>query len=165
MPTWIYKCPVFLVRLVKCKRCWWCLVEEMWILANVGLGRRLLVNSMNQVGSICISGQGEGSGSRVIRTDGKLDKTAMIDKCVSNRFTMTWPYLATDSRYWPQTTQVGNGNEDAFQAIKDASSKLLSPFNERWAQLTSTRWRAVWCKNKSLSRMPISQDGVAYGVK
>ena len=37
--------------------------------------------------------------------------------------------------------------------------------NKRWAQLTSARWRAVWCKNKSLSKMLPSQDDVVYGVK
>ena len=29
-------------------------------------------------------------------------------------------------------------------------------------QLTFARWRAVWCKSKSLSKTQISQDGVAY---
>ena len=36
--------------------------------------------------------------------------------------------------------------------------------NEQWAQLTFVRWRAVWCRSKSLYKMLLSQDGVAYGV-
>ena len=40
----------------------------------------------------------------------------------------------------------------------------LHHINEQWAQLTTASWRAVWCKNKSLYKMLLSLDGVAYGV-
>ena len=40
----------------------------------------------------------------------------------------------------------------------------LAHVNEPWFQLLFARWRAKRCKDKSLSKIHISQDGVQYGV-